>query len=84
MGAFPAGPGFLAWVLHINLNLTNIQGTNNVASHTARAVISGMIVSIGTLGAIVGFIVLKMHQNLKPVIRSTLLPGLPNYFCVRR
>ena len=41
IGAFPGGPGFLAW------------GTNNVASHTARAVTSGLIVSIGTLGAVV-------------------------------
>ena len=41
MGAFPGGPGFLAW------------GTNNVASHTARAVTSGLIVSVGTLGAVV-------------------------------
>lgn len=40
-GAFPGGPGFLAW------------GTNNVASHTARAVTSGLIVSLGTLGAVV-------------------------------
>src|ERR1700736_5874259 len=41
MGAFPAGPGFLAW------------GTNNSASHTARAVTSGFIVSLGTLGGII-------------------------------
>src|SRR5579862_8727497 len=41
IGAFPGGPGFLAW------------GTNNVASHTARAVTSGLIVSVGTLGAVV-------------------------------
>jgi sugar phosphate permease len=41
MGAFPGGPGFLAW------------GTNNVASQTARAVSSALIVSFGTLGAVV-------------------------------
>ncbi|EON67437.1 hypothetical protein W97_06691 [Coniosporium apollinis CBS 100218] len=41
IGAFPGGPGFLAW------------GLNNSAGPAVRAVTGAYIVSIGTLGAIV-------------------------------
>ena len=40
IGAFPGGPGFLSW------------GLNNAAGPSVRAVTSGWIVSIGTLGGI--------------------------------
>ncbi|EGP84014.1 uncharacterized protein MYCGRDRAFT_76558 [Zymoseptoria tritici IPO323] len=41
LGAFPGGPGFLSW------------GVNNSAGPAIRAVASGWIVSIGTLGGII-------------------------------
>ncbi|KAK8034487.1 hypothetical protein PG993_009482 [Apiospora rasikravindrae] len=40
MGAFPGGPGFLSW------------GLNNSAGPAVRAVTSGWIVSLGTMGGI--------------------------------
>ncbi|KAI1423027.1 major facilitator superfamily domain-containing protein [Xylaria sp. FL1777] len=40
VGAFPGGPGFLSW------------GINNAAGASVRAVSSGYIVSLGTLGGI--------------------------------
>ncbi|KAH6622546.1 major facilitator superfamily domain-containing protein [Chaetomium tenue] len=41
VGAFPGGPGFLAWSL------------NNAGSPTVRAVSSGYVVTLGTIGGIV-------------------------------
>jgi sugar phosphate permease len=61
IGAFPGGPGFLAW------------GINNAAGPAVRAVSSGYIVSLGTIGGIVATYVCRSQKapSLNPCPRTS-------------